>query len=81
MVANGVVANGVVAPTGANSASIMRSMPDRVIGCTVFERYQKRCVRNVVWSVVHWSTGEVDDSVAIAVSWAIRMADILLHQK
>ena len=72
------------APLGTKSASIMRSMPVRVIGCTVFERYQKRCVRKATGSTmgsVHGCVGVMVASVAIAVSWAIRVADIMLGQK
>lgn len=75
-----MVANGVGGP---KRASIMRSMPVRVIGCTVSERYQKSSVRNTTGSVIQddESDREVMVSVASAVSCAIRMAVILFGQK
>jgi len=65
----------------AKSASIMRSIPWRVIGCAVSDRYLKRCVRNL-WGLsivsVQGVVVAVVASVAIAVSVIRRWADILL---
>lgn len=67
----------MVAPMGVKSVSIMRSMPVRVIGCTVLERYQKRSVRNTIGSVGQGDRErECMVSVASAVSCVMRMADI-----
>ena len=68
----------------AKMASIMWSIPVRVIGWTVFERYQKRCVRKTVGSILQGEIArEVVVSVAIAVSCEISKACciIMLGQK